>query len=399
MSPGQLQFKAALLRRARRVVIKIGSSILSSATGIDRARLRRMVGEIHAVTGGRQVVVVSSGAVAAGVARLGLKARPRSMPQRQAAAAVGQIDLMALYEEYFDQLGHRVAQVLLTHEDLANRRRYINARHAFEALLQAGVVPVVNENDTVAVEEMRFNFGDNDNLSALVATLVSADLLVILSDVDGLYTSDPAADRNARLVSLVGAADRSIERYVVGPAGPLGTGGMASKVSAAFKANEAGVPCIIADGLNAGVLPAVFDAKREVGTLFLPAGDPLQRRKHWIAHTLKPAGSLAVDAGARRAVVEQGRSLLPKGVAAVRGSFGAGECVSCLDAEGREFARGLVSYAAAEIEKIKGLHSKEIESALGYRIGDEVIHRDDLVVLAPGERRANPSPPPRRPPE
>jgi glutamate 5-kinase len=377
----QLRHKPALLRKARRVVIKIGSSLLSTADGIDRRRLRRLVAEIHDVATRRQVVVVTSGAVAAGMARLGLKERPKTMPQKQAAAAVGQIDLMALYEEYFDELGHRVGQVLLTHEDLANRKRYINARHTFEALLEARVIPVVNENDTVAVEEMRFKFGDNDNLSALVATLISADLLVILSDVDGLHTADPAADPRARLVPVVAAADSGIRSFAAGSAGPLGTGGMASKVNAAQSAGEAGVPCIIVGGLNEGALAAVLDPRRSVGTLFLPKGDPLQRRKHWIAHTLKPAGSLTVDAGAHRAIVEQGRSLLPRGITAVRGAFGAGECVSCLAPDGREFARGLASYGSTEVKKIKGLHSKEIESALGYRIGDEVIHRDDLVVL------------------
>jgi glutamate 5-kinase len=240
---------------------------------------------------------------------------------------------------------------------------------------------VVNENDTVAVEEMRLKFGDNDNLSALVATLVGADLLVILSDVDGLHTADPASNPAAELVSVVSGGDRRIEGYAGGPAGPLGTGGMASKVSAARKAGEAGVPCIIADGLNEGVLAAVFDPKRSVGTLFVPHGDPLQRRKHWIAHTLKPAGSFTVDRGALQAIVEQGRSLLPRGITAVRGTFGAGDCVSCLGPEGHEFARGLSSYGSEEVKKIKGLHSKEIETALGYRMGDEVIHRDDLVVL------------------
>jgi glutamate 5-kinase len=387
----QLRHKAALLRKARRVVIKIGSSLLSTADGIDRPRLRRLVAEIHEVATRRQVVVVTSGAVAAGMARLGLKERPKTMPQKQAAAAVGQIDLMALYEEYFDHLGHRVGQILLTHEDLANRKRYINARHTFEALLDAKVIPVVNENDTVAVEEMRFKFGDNDNLSALVATLISADLLVILSDVDGLHTADPAADPGATLVPVVAAADARIRGFAGGASGPLGTGGMASKVNAAHSAGEAGVPCIIVGGLREGGLTAVFDPKRSVGTLFLPKGDPLQRRKHWIAHTLKPAGSLTLDAGAHRAIVEQGRSLLPKGVTAVRGAFGAGECVSCLAPDGREFARGLASYGSTEVKKIKGLHSREIEAALGYRIGDEVIHRDDLVVLETADETSAPA--------
>lgn len=377
----QLQHKRALLGRAKRVVVKLGSSILSNERGIDRRRLRRLAGEIHEVASQRQVVIVSSGAVAAGMARLGLSERPKTIPQKQAAAAVGQIGLMALYQQYLGKLGRAVAQVLLTRDDLANRRRYINARHAFEALLQAGVIPIVNENDTVAVEEMHFNFGDNDNLSALVATLVSADLLVILSDVAGLYTGDPAGDARASLVPVVRGVDARIESYVGGSAGRLGTGGMATKVRAAHKAAQAGIPCIVADGLHAGILSRVFDPRESVGTLFLSEGDRLKRRKHWIAHTLRPAGSITVDAGAHGAIARHGRSLLPKGITAAGGSFGAGECVSIFDADGREFARGLVNYGAAEVAKIKGMHSGAIEATLGYKVSDEVIHRDDLVLL------------------
>lgn len=380
----QLVHKRSLLPRLRRVVVKIGSSILSGADGIDEARLRRLVDELHGLrrTRSLQVVIVSSGAVAAGIARLGFKERPKTIPQKQAAAAVGQIGLMALYETYFRAHGDVVAQVLLTHQDLANRQRYLNARHTFAALLRAQVVPVVNENDTVAVEEMRFNFGDNDNLSALAAVLVDADMLVILSDVAGLYTADPRAGTDAVLVPLVSTIGPEVERYVSEVAGPLGTGGMASKVRAARKATEAGIPCLIADGLHAGVLPAVFDPDRSVGTLFLPKGDRLSRRKHWIAHTLTPVGAITVDRGACEAVMRKGRSLLPKGIAAVTGTFRAGACVSCLTPDGREFARGLVNYSSAELDKIKGLHTSAIEPALGYKISDEIIHRDDLVVLS-----------------
>ena len=377
----QLEHKRAILGRARRIVVKIGSSILSNARGIDRRRLARLAAEIHAIAGERQVVVVSSGAVAAGMARLGLSERPKTIPQKQAAAAVGQIGLMALYQHSLGKLGRSVAQVLLTHDDLADRRRYINARHAFEALLAAGVIPIVNENDTVAVEEMHFNFGDNDNLSALVATLIGADLLVILSDVAGLYTADPASRARADLVSLVRGVDAQVESYVGGSSGPLGTGGMATKVKAARKAARAGIPCVVADGLHAGVLAKVFDPERSAGTLFLPEGDRLKRRKHWIAHTLRPAGRITVDAGAHGAIARHGRSLLPKGIAAVSGSFDAGDCVSCIDPEGREFARGLVNYGAAEVDRIKGMHSAAIEATLGYKVSDAVIHRDDLVLL------------------
>ena len=385
----QLTYKRALLPRLRRVVIKIGSSILSDARGIDHVRFRQLVDEIQAIGArGLQVVVVSSGAVAAGMGRLKLKERPRTIPQKQAVAAVGQIGLMALYEKYFGAHGQAVAQVLLTHEDLANRRRYINARHSFEALLQAEVVPVVNENDTVAVEEVRFNFGDNDNLSALVATLVSADLLVMLSDVAGLYTTDPRLNSGATLVGFIDRITPDVKAYVSTTPGPLGIGGMTSKLEAAYKATAAGIPCWVADGTSNGVLEAIFDPAQSVGTLFCPTGDRLKQRKFWIAHTLKPMGTITVDAGANIAIVEHGRSLLPKGIALIEGSFGAGECVSCLDPSAREFARGLVNYGSSELAKIKGLHSNAIESALGYKVGDEIIHRDDLVVLGTSQTGA-----------
>ena len=377
----QIHHKRALLPRVRRAVIKIGSSILSGPQGIDRERIGRVVDEIAALRAhGLELALVSSGAVAAGKARLGLSERPKTVPQKQAAAAVGQIRLMAAYDERFGAHGLPVAQLLLTHDDLAHRRRYLNARHTFEELLGAGVLPIVNENDTVAVEEVRFNFGDNDNLSALVATLIGADLLVILSDVAGLYDADPRGNPDARLLPVVEEIRADVEA-LAGRSGPLGTGGMASKVQAARKANDAGIACIIADGLRAGVLPRVFDAAQSEGTLFLPAGDRLTRRKHWIAHTLKPAGTITVDAGAHTAISQGGRSLLPKGIVAVGGHFGAGECVAVLSPAGAEFARGLVNYGAAELARIKGLHTSAIEATLQYTVGNEVIHRDDLVLV------------------
>jgi glutamate 5-kinase len=378
----QLARKRALLPRVRRVVIKIGSSILSGPRGLDRRHIATLAGEIAALRKRYQVILVSSGAVAAGTTRLGLRERPKTVPARQAAAAVGQIHLMALYDECFGKHNQPVAQILLTHDDLANRRRYLNARHTFEELLQAGVLPIVNENDTVAVEEVQFNFGDNDNLSALVATLVDADLLVILSDVAGLYTTDPRVDPAAALVPLVEQISDDIQSYAGQVSGPLGKGGMASKLQAARKANEAGITCLIADGRHDGVLPQVFDVERSVGTLFLAASDRLARRKHWIAHTLKPAGSVRVDQGAYEAIMRGGRSLLPKGITTVSGTFGAGDCVSCLTPDGTEFARGLVNYSSAELQRIKGLHSSAIEATLQYKVSDEIIHRDDLVLLS-----------------
>jgi len=383
MSAEQLAHKQALLPRVRRVVVKIGSSILSRAGGIDRDRIASLATEIATLRRAPyEIVVVSSGAVAAGTTRLGLRERPKTVPARQAAAAVGQIRLMALYDECFGAHAQPIAQILLTHDDLADRRRYLNARHTFEELLHAGVLPIVNENDSVAVEEVQFNFGDNDNLSALVATLVSADLLVILSDVAGLYTADPRSAAGAQIVPLVEEFAPEIHAYAGVASGPLGKGGMASKLHAARKAGEAGIACLIADGRHAGVLPRVFDAADAVGTLFLPKGDRLSRRKHWIVHTLKPAGSITVDQGAYEAIMRGGRSLLPKGITAVTGSFGAGDCVSCLSPAGDEFARGLVNYSAADLQRIKGLHTSAIEATLQYKVSDEIIHRDDLVLLS-----------------
>ena len=378
----QLVQKARLLGRARRAVIKVGSNVLAGPSGLRGERVRTIAAEIAGlVGGGRQIVVVSSGAVATGAPRLG--PRRSRIEWRQAAAAVGQIGLMAAYERAFETHGRHVAQVLLTHADLADRRRYLNARHTLRTLLDLGIVPIVNENDTVAVEELRF--GDNDNLSALTASLIEADLLVILSDVGGVYTTDPALDPAAVLVPLA-TADDSLVARAAGPARTnVGTGGMASKLEAARKAAAAGIPTIIADGGREGALAKVFDPAVETGTLILAEDDPLARRKHWIAYALKPGGALHVDEGAERAVRKGGRSLLPSGVRAVEGGFGVGDCVSCVGPDGREFARGLVNYSAAEIERLKGAHTRDIERLLGYKGSDEVIHRDDLVLVAPPE--------------
>jgi glutamate 5-kinase len=352
---------------------------LSSAHGIKResvAHLARSLAALH--NAGTEVVLVTSGAIAAGMGRLGMKERPRTIPAKQAAAAVGQIALMALYEEDFSAHGVRVAQILLTHDDLANRRRYLNAKHTMGTLLGAGVIPIVNENDTVAVEEIQL--GDNDNLSAQVAVLVEADLLVILSDVAGLYDRDPRVHAEAQLIPLVEQFDEDLIASE-GNAGPLGRGGMTSKCQAAHKAALSGIPTIIADGRREETLAMVFNPQAETGTLFLPVADRLASRKHWIAYTLKPAGVLVVDAGAYAAIRERGRSLLPPGVREVRGTFDEGECVTCLDDGGREFARGLVNYSSAALERIKGARTSQIEQILGYKVSDEVIHRDDLALL------------------
>jgi len=376
----QLSHKKAILRRARRIVVKIGSQILSSPAGIEEQRLKRLardIAELH--DQGKEAVVVSSGAVAAGMTRLGRKERPRTIPEKQALAAVGQIKLMALYERFFSGFEKSVAQVLLTHEDLANRQRYINAKHTFHMLLESGIIPVVNENDTVAVEEMKF--GDNDHLSALVATLLGADLLVILSDVEGVYDRDPRLHREAQLIPLVQDV-RKLKETVAGESlSASGTGGIATKIGAAEEAAAAGIPTIITSGLHERAIRRVFDPQEAIGTLVLPEENRLTHRKHWIAYNLKPMGEIVVDAGAREALVNKGKSLLPSGLKEVRGAFGVGDCVRCLDQLGDEFARGLVNYSAQELIQIKGLHTSKIEETLGYKAYDEIIHRDDLVLL------------------
>jgi glutamate 5-kinase len=376
----QLDYKKQILRRARRVVVKIGSQILSSEEGIEEARLRglgRELAELHDRK--KEIVVVSSGAVAAGMTRLGRKEKPKTIPEKQALAAVGQIKLMALYERLFSKFDKSVAQVLLTHEDLANRQRYINAKHTFQVLIESSIIPIVNENDTVAVEEMKF--GDNDHLSALVATLLEADLLVILSDVEGVYDKDPRAHADARLISLISESKGLSQTFAGNSLSTVGTGGIVTKLGAAEKAALAGIPTVIASGMQSGVLGRVFAEEESCGTLILAEANRLTSRKHWIAYNLKTAGEIVVDQGAHDAVVQKGKSLLPSGLKEIRGAFGVGECVSCVDLEGREFARGLVNYSAQELNQIKGLHTSGIEKVLGYKAYDEVIHRDDLVVL------------------
>ena len=375
----QLARKQTVVKRARRVVVKIGSSLLSAEEGLDLRRIRALVQEVaELATNGREFILVTSGAVAAGRARLRLRERPKTIPQKQAAAAVGQIDLMAAYKECFEARGRHVAQILLTREDLSNRRRYLNAKHAIAALLEARVLPIVNENDSVAVDEIKL--GDNDNLSAAVAALVEADLLVILSDVDGLYTADPRQQPDAQPVPVIEASDPQAERYAAASSGRLGTGGMATKLEAARKAAAAGISTIIADGRGDDALGRVLDPNAACGTLVVPSTDRLASRKHWIAFTLRPQGVLHLDAGAAAALRERGRSLLPSGVKVVEGAFGAGDCVRCIAPDGAEVARGLVNYSAGELRRIQGAHTRDIDSILGYKISDEIIHRDDMVI-------------------
>jgi len=368
------------LGKTRRIVVKVGSSILASVEkGLHREVFSHLAKEISDIKRqGYEIVLVSSGAIAAGMEKLGYKARPQSITQKQATAAVGQGRLMKIYEDYFSRYQQVVAQVLLTHDDLSHRRRFLNARNTLLALLGLGIIPIINENDTVVVDEIKF--GDNDNLSALIANLVEADLLVILTDMEGLCDADPKYNPQARCISLVEDIDVDIGARIGDTGGPWNVGGMISKIQAARKASRSGIPTVIACGAKEGVLHQVLRGK-EIGTLILPKEEALSSRKRWIAFNLKPKGDVVVDEGAKRAIVQKGKSLLPSGIVRIRGAFDRGDPVSCLGPKGKEFARGLVNYSAAELEKIKGLRTDHIERALGYKYSDEIIHRDDLVVL------------------
>ncbi|HEY5975187.1 MAG TPA: glutamate 5-kinase [Geobacteraceae bacterium] len=369
-----------ILRNVKRLVIKIGSRVLTGPdTSLDTDRIGQLAAQVHRLRQeGKDVVIVTSGAVAAGRQALGLDERPRTIPQKQATAAVGQTKLMRAYEEAFGTFGHLAAQVLLTREDLADRQRFLNARATLDTLLDFGVIPIINENDTVVVDELKF--GDNDNLSALVTTLAEAQLLVILTDIDGFYDADPRHNPAARLVPLVSAITREVEQAAGGSGSTVGTGGMATKIAAAKKAGRSGVPTIMVNGTLPDIVTRAL-AGEAVGTLFLPATESINRRKHWIAYTLRPVGRVIVDGGARQVLAGHGRSLLPSGIVQVEGKFARGSCVRVCGPDGTEFARGLTDYGSREIEQILGHRSGEIEQILGYRYGDEIIHRDNLVVL------------------
>ncbi|HYA86604.1 MAG TPA: glutamate 5-kinase [Nitrospirota bacterium] len=373
--------RKVIFSKALRIVIKVGSAVLtSSEEGLDQGRIERLASDISTIMSqGRQVILVSSGAIAAGLAKLGLK-KKRAMPLslKQAAASVGQSSLMWIYEKTFGSHGHKVAQILLTREDLSNRTRFLNARSTLQTLLNYGVVPIVNENDTVSVDEIKF--GDNDNLSGMVVHLADADLLVILSDIDGLYTADPKFDPSAELITTVEKITPEIERGAGGAQSQVGTGGMRSKIVTARKVGAYGAPMVIVNGKKSGVLQALFEGK-EIGTLFLPKSQKQDSRKHWIAYTVTSSGRLMIDDGGREALVHKGKSLLPGGIVKVEGNFKIGDCVTCVDRTGTAFARGLVKYSAAELELIKGLKTSLISSVLGHKDYDEVIHRDDLVLL------------------
>jgi glutamate 5-kinase len=361
---------------AHTVVVKVGSRVLTGADGsLDRER----IGELNEILdGGRQVVLVSSGAVASGMGRLGLARRPADVAHLQAVAAIGQCHLVQAYEEHLSALGRHAAQVLLTADDLDLRARYLNVRNTIRVLLEYKAVPIINENDTVSVEELETTFGDNDRLAAMVANLLLAPLLVLLSDVPALFDGDPS-DPRSRPIETVEQIDEAVMALVQDKATGLSKGGMASKLRAARMVTAAGENCIIASGREPGTLRRILAGER-VGTLCLARGQALPSWKRWVGYTVQPRGSIRVDAGARRAVESLGKSLLAIGVAAVEGEFDKGDAVAVVDPSGAEFARGLSNYSAEELALIKGLHTDKIAERLGRRPYGEVIHRDNLVV-------------------
>jgi glutamate 5-kinase len=370
-----------LITRVKRAVIKIGSSVLTDDNGeLIEDVFDDIAEEVSKVRSKRiEIVVVSSGAIAAGMKKMRLSQKPIEISTKQAIAACGQSSLIWYYEKAFSAFGEKVAQILLTHDSFSIRKRFLNARKTLFTLFRMGVIPVVNENDTVAVEEIMF--GDNDNLAALVTSLVEADLLVLLTDIDGLYSKDPRKYNDAELISEINVINKMVEEIAGETHGKTTTGGMKTKIQAVKTAAAFGVPTIIASGKKAGVLSDIFSGTN-TGTLFLPAKDKLKSRKHWIAFILKPAGSVQIDEGAKKAIVNSGKSLLPSGVKDVHGEFESGELVRCVDEIGTEVARGLTSYSSDEIKKLKGAKTGDIEKILGYKYSDEIIHRDDLVVVS-----------------
>lgn len=368
------------VQKARRIVIKVGSSTLTHDTGkLNFAKIDKLVMQIaDLMNQGKEVILVSSGAVAVGVSRLGLSEKPKTIPGKQAAAAVGQGILMHTYEKIFADYGRTVAQVLLTKADSVDRKRYTNCKNTFLALFEHGVIPIVNENDVVAVDEIKI--GDNDTLSAIVASIVDADVLLILSDIDGLYTANPRTDKNAKLVEVVGDITLEIEQSAGGAGSSVGTGGMATKISAAKIAVNSGTSMVIASGEAPNVIYRVMQGEN-VGTLFLPKDSKLQFRKRWLAFGARVEGSIVVDDGCEKAIVERCSSLLPAGIVSVNGSFDVGATIAVFNKQNREIARGLTNFNSEDMNIIKGLKSKDIESKISHRIYEEAIHRDNLIIL------------------
>ncbi len=372
-------FQRAQIPATRRWIVKIGSALLTrDGAGLDPEILSPWISQMAAQrTAGRELVLVSSGAVAQGMARMGWRRRPQALHELQAAAAIGQMGLIRAYEDGFSRHDLHTAQVLLTHDDLVDRKRYLNARSTLRTLLNIGVIPVVNENDTVATDELRF--GDNDTLAALVANLLEADLLILLTDQDGLFSANPRTNPGATLIDAARVDDPRLDHAAGGSSSGLGTGGMITKLRAARLAARSGCATLIAPGRHPECLTSIASAG-DVGSLLVPAQGPQAARKRWLAGHLSVRGRLVLDDGAVRALREGGCSLLAVGVTAVHGHFARGEVVACMDRDGREVARGLVNYDAQDAVRIKGLPSGAFEGVLGFVDDDELIHRDNLVL-------------------
>jgi len=364
---------------AKRIVVKVGSGVLTEDNGLNLKALRSISRQICQLADrGLEIILVSSGAMASGIKKIGLSKRPDEIPKRQAVAAVGQAGLIMEYEKSFARYNKKVAQILLTSDDLVNRKRYLNARNTVCTLLSWQVIPIINENDTVVVEEIKF--GDNDNLSAMITLLMDADILINLTDIDGLYTKDPRKNQDAELIPVVTTIKKDIEKYATDIPGPLGTGGMLSKIIAAKKVTSAGIPMLIAGGEKHDILIKLFTGK-EHGTFFIPKKEKLANRKCWIAFTLKPKGIILIDDGAASAILNRGKSLLPSGIVNVEGEFGVGAAVEFKKENNKEvLGTGLVNYRASDIRKIMGLKSGKIKKYLGHKSYDEVIHRDNLAI-------------------
>ncbi|MBC2582016.1 glutamate 5-kinase [Clostridium sp. DJ247] len=368
------------LENIKRIVVKVGSSTLTHNTGnLNLCRIEKIVRQLVDIHNRNiEIVLVSSGAVAAGRGKLGIKCRPKTMPEKQAAAAVGQGILLHMYEKMFSEYGKTVAQILLTREDISQRGRFLNSRNTFFALFEQGVIPIVNENDVIAVDEIKF--GDNDNLSAMVASLVEADLLIILSDIDGLYDSNPKDNPDAKLIYNVEKITQQIEASAGGAGSDLGTGGMATKVNAAKIATSSGASMFILNGNAHNIINDALDGEL-IGTLFKAEENHLQAKKHWIAFGTRPQSKIVVDSGAEEALIKKNKSLLPKGIVSVDGVFNAGEVVSIVNKEGMELAHGICNYSSVEINFIKGLDTSLIEDKLGHKDYDEIVHKNNLVIL------------------
>jgi len=368
-----------LIVSARRIVIKVGSNLLSAESGqISEQYIVDLAAQIaSAMRAGREIILVTSGAISAGLARMGISRRPKSLPHLQAAAAIGQSHLMHLYASQFRAHGVEVAQILLTADDLKARHRHLNARNTIVTLLEKGILPIINENDTVSTDEIKF--GDNDTLSALVSNLIKADLLIILTDIEGLMTMDPRKGEG-KLIPEVSVIGPEIEALARGAGSERGTGGMASKLRAVKIVVSSGEAAVIAQGREREILTRLFAGER-IGTFFRPGTGKLGGRKRWIAFFVKPKGKVVIDDGAAAALLQKGRSLLPTGVRDVSGEFKSGDTVSIVTFASREIGRGLTNYSSAELRKIKGLKTAEIKGVLGYKDYDEAIHRDNLVLL------------------